>query len=144
MKNSLICSLRLAFITVASIAMSAASTGCTAQRLETRTEGVLVTPTERVLKTQTGLATFYGAVDNQELFAAHPSYARGTIVRVTNLENGLKADVRISDRGPTAGEQAKGIIIDLSRAAARELDFLKEGKARVHVEVLEWGKDRSR
>jgi rare lipoprotein A (peptidoglycan hydrolase) len=144
MKNSLFLSLRLACITAASIAITAASTGCTAKRLETRTDGVLATPTERVLKTQTGVAAFYGAIDDHELFAAHPSYPRGTIVRVTNLENGLKTDVRIRDRGPTAVEQAKGIIIDLSRAAARDLDFIKEGKARVRVEVLDWGKDRSR
>jgi rare lipoprotein A len=123
--------------------MSAASTGCTTKPSETQTEEIRETQTERVLKTQTGLATFYGAADDQELFAAHPSYAIGTVVRVTNLENGRKVNVRISDRGPTAGKQAQGFIIDVSRAAARELDFLKEGEVRVRVEVLEWGDGRS-
>ena len=56
------------------------------------------TLTEKALDRQTGRASFYGAEDDEELFAAHPSYPRGTVARVTNLENGRKVDVRISDR----------------------------------------------
>lgn len=97
---------------------------------------------ERVLAAKTGLASFYGAAGSKELFAAHPSYARGTLVRVTNLQNGREVVVRISDRGPTAAKQAEGLIIDLSRAAARELDFIRAGIVRVRIEVLEWGKGR--
>lgn len=97
---------------------------------------------EEPLATKTGLASFYGAVGSKELFAAHPSYASGTLVRVTNLKNGREVIVRISDRGPKAGKQAEGFIIDLSRAAARELDFIRAGIARVRVEVLEWGEGR--
>ena len=97
---------------------------------------------EKVLAEKTGLASYYGAASSNELFAAHPSYARGTLVRVTNLRNGREVVVRISDRGPTAGKQAEGLIIDLSRAAARELDFIRAGIVRVRIEVLEWGKGR--
>jgi rare lipoprotein A len=97
---------------------------------------------EKPLATRTGLASFYGAPRSKELFAAHPSYASGTLVRVTNLENGREVIVRVSDRGPKTGKQAEGFIIDLSRAAARELDFIRAGVARVRIEVLEWGKGR--
>ncbi|HEX8071274.1 MAG TPA: septal ring lytic transglycosylase RlpA family protein [Pyrinomonadaceae bacterium] len=94
------------------------------------------------LATKTGLASFYGVPQSKELFAAHPTYARGTLVRVTNLKNGREVIVRISDRGPKAGKQAEGFIIDLSRAAAHELDFIRAGIVRVRIEVLEWGKSR--
>ena len=97
---------------------------------------------EKPLAMKTGLASFYGAVGSKELFAAHPSYAIGTLVRVTNLKNGREVIVRVTDRGPKAGKQAEGFIIDLSRAAARELDFIRAGVARVRIEVLEWGKGR--
>jgi rare lipoprotein A len=96
------------------------------------------------LETQTGLASFYGSAEDSELFAAHPSYPLGTLARVTNLENDRKVEVRITDRGPKPRKQAEGRIIDLSWAAARELDFTKEGIVRVRVEVLKWGSDRPR
>jgi rare lipoprotein A len=116
---------------LALIVVSAALPGCAPKPVGTLTE--------KALDTQTGRASFYGAEDNDELFAAHPSYPRGMVARVTNLENGRKVNVRISDRGPAAEKQAQGFIIDLSHAAAKELDFIKEGEARVRVEVLEWG-----
>lgn len=104
------------------------------------------------LAEQTGEASFYGAdfqgkpmasgepYDQRKLTAAHPSYPLGTEVRVTNLENNRTVEVRISDRGPTGEHRADGVVIDLSRAAARELDFISQGRARVRVEVLAWGK----
>ena len=49
--------------------------------------------------------------------------------------------VRIVDRGPTHANRVEGVVIDLSEGAATELDMLKEGRARVKVEVLEWGDD---
>ena len=57
-----------------------------------------------------------------------------SIVKVTNLENGLVLDkVRINDRGPFARNR----IIDLSKKAAEELGFIKNGVAKVRVEILE-------
>lgn len=128
--------LRFRFTMVILMVASAAFVGCASKPAGTLTE--------KALDTRTGRASFYGADDNEEMFAAHPSYPRGTVARVTNLENGRKVNVRISDRGPAAEKQAQGFIIDLSRAAAKELDFLKEGVVRVRVEVIEWGDDRSR
>jgi rare lipoprotein A len=73
------------------------------------------------------------------MVAAHPSYPFGTLVRVTNLKNGRSVRVRIVDRGPARGPRDDGVIIDLSRAAAEALDFVREGRTRVRVEVLRWG-----
>jgi rare lipoprotein A len=98
---------------------------------------------------QQGFATYYArkfdgrrtasgsAFDNDALIAAHPRHAFGTTVRVTNLANGRSVDVRIVDRGPSRGARANGVIIDLSRAAAEALDFIRKGRARVRLDVLE-------
>ena len=72
--------------------------------------------------------------------AAHPSYPLGTVARVTNLKNNKSIEVRIIDRGPTRVNHSKGIIIDLSKSAAQELGFIREGRARVRVDVIEWGR----
>jgi len=61
-------------------------------------------------------------------------------VRVTNLDNGRSVVVRINDRGP----YVKGRLIDLSYAAARELQFIKRGTARVRLEVLDQHAGKSR
>ena len=68
-----------------------------------------------------------------ELTAAHRSLPLGTRARVTNLDNGKSVVVRINDRGPFVD----GRVIDLSRAAARELGVLGSGLFTVRVEVLE-------
>jgi len=64
--------------------------------------------------------------------AAHRTLPFDTKVRVTNLENGETAIVRINDRGPFN----KGRVIDVSRAAARKLGFEQQGVTRVRIEVL--------
>ena len=93
---------------------------------------------------ETGLASWYGgqhqgrrmadgaAFDMREMIAAHRSLAFGTIVRVTNLENGRAIKVRIRDRGPFI----EGRIIDLSANAGRVLGITREGVARVRIEVF--------
>jgi rare lipoprotein A len=53
----------------------------------------------------------------------------GTKVLVTNARNGRSVVVRITDRGP----YGRGRIIDVSRAAARELDMIDSGTAMVSV-----------
>jgi rare lipoprotein A len=68
-----------------------------------------------------------------KLTAAHRTLPLGTRVRVTNVVNGRSVVVRINDRGPFAD----GRIIDLSRAAARELGVLGGGLFSVRLEVLE-------
>jgi rare lipoprotein A len=108
-----------------------------------------------VKQRRTGFATYYGPgfhgrlTSNGEIFnkyamvAAHPSYPEGTKVRITNLENGLEAHLRINDRGPAKRIQRRGVIIDVSEGAARKLDMKHDGRVRVKLEVLEWG-DRAR
>ncbi len=107
------------------------------------------------LATRTGLASFYDddlqgrptasgePLDNRDFVAAHPNYPAGTIVRVTNLANGRSVNVRIIDRGPSRENRREGVIIDLSRRAAQQLQFKKKGRTRVRTEVLKWG-DRGR
>ncbi len=55
----------------------------------------------------------------------------GTRVRVTNLDNGKHTVVRINDRGPFV----KGRIIDLSYGAAKRIQMLQAGVARVKLEI---------
>jgi rare lipoprotein A len=95
-----------------------------------------------------GLASFYGPgfqgkrtasgvpFDARALVAAHPTYPFGTVLRVTNLTNGRTVDVRVVDRGPAAGPRKAGVIIDVSRAAAERLDFVRSGRTKVRVERL--------
>jgi rare lipoprotein A len=71
--------------------------------------------------------------DRGALTAAHKTWKLGTMVRVTNVGNGKSIVVRINDRGP----YAKGRIIDLSRAAAEKLDFIKKGVTEVKLEIVE-------
>jgi rare lipoprotein A len=87
---------------------------------------------------ETGRAAFYsgGRTASGEitgpngLTAAHRTLPFGTRVLVTNHHNGKTVVVRIVDRGP----YGRGRIIDLSRAAARELDMISAGTAIVSIE----------
>ena|SRR5438477_6702814 len=106
---------------------------------------------QTVLDTQIGDATFYSRhfqgdttasgskFDNRKAVAAHRTYPFGTVVRVTNLENGRSVNVVIVDRGPYGKNRREGAIIDLSRDAARVLDMIEDGQVRVKLEVLLWG-----
>ena len=82
-----------------------------------------------------GRKTANGEIFNQnKISAAHRTLPMPSIVKVTNLDNGLVLQrVRINDRGPFAGNR----IIDLSKKAAEELGFVNSGTARVKVEILE-------
>ena len=92
----------------------------------------------------TGKASWYGKkfhgkkTASGELFnmydytAAHPSYAFGTMLKVTNLSNNKSINVRVTDRGPYADDR----IIDLSFQAAKEIGMLPNGVAKVKVEKV--------
>lgn len=81
-----------------------------------------------------GNSTANGEPYNQNLpSAAHRTLPMPSIVRVTNLSNGRVAVVRINDRGPFAS----GRILDLSKAAAEQLDMTRAGVAPVRVELME-------
>lgn len=62
-----------------------------------------------------------------ELTAAHRTLPFGTKLKVTNQANGKSVIVRINDRGPFV----KGRMIDLSKAAAKRLGFVKSGVTRI-------------
>jgi rare lipoprotein A len=80
-----------------------------------------------------GNYTASGEIFNQyAMTAAHPYLPFGTLVQVTNMDNGASAVVRINDRGPYAG----GRIIDLSAGAAEAIGMIYSGEAYVAVEVL--------
>jgi rare lipoprotein A len=68
-----------------------------------------------------------------ELSAAHRTLPFGTRLRVTNLRNGRSVAVTITDRGPFVRQR----MLDLSYAAARELDMIAPGTAPVRIEILE-------
>lgn len=74
-----------------------------------------------------------------ELTAAHRTLPFGTIVRVTNAENGKTVRVRITDRGP----YISGRNLDLSYAAAKAIGLAHEGVGTVLVHVVQKPKDRS-
>lgn len=104
------------------------------------------------LETRVGLASWYGRAfhgrtmasgrpfDMRAMIAAHPTYPFGTVLRVTNLVNGRQVRVRVLDRGPAAGPRADGVIVDVSRGAAEALGFVRAGRVRVRLEVLDWGR----
>jgi rare lipoprotein A (peptidoglycan hydrolase)/cell division protein FtsN len=81
-----------------------------------------------------GRPTASGEVFNSALFtAAHPSLPFGTMLRITNRHNNRQAVVKVNDRGPFVSSR----IIDLSQAAAQQLDMISTGTAPVVVESLE-------
>jgi rare lipoprotein A len=93
---------------------------------------------------QEGIASWYGAefagrptasgeiFNPSQLSAAHPTLPFGTLLRITNKHNNKQATVRVNDRGPFVSAR----IIDVSRAAAEQLDMISTGTAPVLVEAL--------
>ena len=80
-----------------------------------------------------GRETAFGETyDERALTAAHRSLPQGTRIRVTNLANGREVVLRINDRGP----HVRNRLIDVSFAAAEKLRFVRQGLARVRVEVV--------
>ena len=68
-----------------------------------------------------------------ELTAAHNRLPYGTLVRVTHLGNGKSVTVRITDR---LVARRRTTVIDLSKEAAAKLDMIRDGTARVRLEIL--------
>jgi rare lipoprotein A len=91
-----------------------------------------------------GVASWYGVpfhgrraadgeiFDMNTLVAAHRTLPFGSILRVTNLNNGRDVEVRVIDRGPFVGDR----ILDLARAAAVSLDMIGTGTAPVRIELV--------
>lgn len=72
--------------------------------------------------------------DMNDFTAAHMTMPFGTILRVTNMENGRSTLVRVNDRGP----YVQGRILDLSYSAARELQLYGAGTAELKIEVFKF------
>jgi rare lipoprotein A len=95
--------------------------------------------------TEEGVASWYGhpfhgrttasgeVYDMEAMTAAHQELPFGTVVHVQNLDNGRAVTLRINDRGPFVGRR----VLDVSRRAARELDMIGPGTARVRITVVE-------
>ena len=93
---------------------------------------------------QTGMASYYAhefhgrktasgeRYNMNDLTAAHRTLPFNTRVKVTNLSNKKTVIVRINDRGPFK----KGRVIDLSLAAAKKIDLIGPGSAKVRIEVV--------
>jgi rare lipoprotein A len=106
---------------------------------------ITVPKNAKPLLVETGLASWYGGpyhnrrAANGEIYnmhamtAAHRTLPLGSIVRVTNLKTGNSTIVRINDRGPFV----PGRVIDLSAAAAKEVNAWREGLVKVRLEVLQ-------
>lgn len=105
------------------------------------TSGALAIPGEYV---QEGVASWYGVpfdghrtsdgeIYNMHQFtAAHRTLPFGSIVRVTNLDNGKRTEVRINDRGPFVADR----VIDLSLSAAEAIGMVGPGTAKVRLEMV--------
>jgi rare lipoprotein A len=91
-----------------------------------------------------GKASWYGApfhgrqasngetYDMYKFTAAHRTLPFNTMVRVTNMTNGKSTTVRITDRGPFVDNR----IIDLSYAAAKQIESIGPGVVTVQLEIL--------
>jgi rare lipoprotein A len=109
-----------------------------------RSRANLPPPPARIGTTETGIASWYGVpyhgrrsasgeiFDMEKLTAAHKELPFQTWIEVTNLRNGKQVNVRITDRGPFV----RGRIVDLSLAAAREIDMVRSGTDRVRLKVI--------
>jgi rare lipoprotein A len=106
--------------------------------LEQAAARVVATAIGKAGPAETGRASWYKiaaktasgeAMDADALTAAHRTLPIGTMVLVENLDNGRVVKVRINDRGPFTGNR----IIDVSQAAAEELDMVADGVANVRV-----------
>jgi rare lipoprotein A len=111
-----------------------------------RPSGEIIVPKNaKILYTEVGYASWYGPgfqkrnaangqpYDMNAMTAAHRTLPLSTIARVTDVKTGDSVLVRITDRGPFVEDR----VIDLSRAAARQLSVFQKGVALVRIEVLE-------
>tara|TARA_B100001964_G_C14196028_1_gene583380 strand:- start:28 stop:981 length:954 start_codon:yes stop_codon:yes gene_type:complete len=106
-------------------------------------QGVEHIPQEDYYYNKNGLATYYGkdlhnirTANNElnkvtELLGRHKTLPLPSVVRITNLENGLSLIIRVNDRS-----QDNASIIEVSRKVAQLLRFYKAGIARVRVEII--------
>lgn len=128
------------FVGVLLIALSPMQGAFCASSQNVRDRAAHVTP-----RVQQGIASWYGDKEqgrvmasgepfdaNALIAATHPSLPLGAEVKVTNLRNGRSVTVQVKDRLPASSRR----LIDLSRATAGLLGFVRRGLAPVKVEVV--------
>jgi rare lipoprotein A len=105
---------------------------------------VIETETKSFEHLADGVASFYGdelagnrtasgeRFNPRALTAAHRTLPLGSKVRVTNKANGKSVVVRVNDRGPFT----KSRLIDLSFAAAQELNLVRAGHGTVRLDLV--------
>ena len=136
----------LPLIILASCASHVPVTGVCKSTKTYNIKGKNYTPQKHYNYKAVGMASWYGPgfhgkkdacglkYDQHQLTAAHKTLPLPCIGRVTNLENGKSTLVLFTDRGPFCDPNKR--IIDVSKGAAHKLDMVRNGVARVHVEVL--------
>lgn len=104
----------------------------------------MIAPIHQLNAQRVGMASFYNdkfngrktasgkIFDNKKMTCAHRTLPFGSVLEVTNLENDKTVIVTVIDRGP----YSKGRILDLSKAAAKKLDFIRSGTTKVRYKVL--------
>ena len=110
-----------------------------------------IPPTAPPGSVETGIASWYGhpfhgrktangeTYDMEKMTAAHKTLPFDTYVEVRNLDNNKRTTVRINDRGPFVD----GRVIDLSKKAAREIDMIGPGTAKVRLTILDGPKTKT-
>lgn len=133
---------RIAALAAACAALCVFLSGCAKRKRAPRVPAI-----PKVGATESGIASWYGhpyhgrraangeVYDMDAMTAAHRTLPFGTRVMVENQTNGKSIEVRITDRGPFID----GRIIDLSRAAAKQIEMIGPGTAKVRVTVLGYG-----
>lgn len=107
-------------------------------------KGVLYTPREDMTYKEKGVAAWYSrdsqnrlttngeVFDDEKMTAAHKTLPLPSLVRITNLENGNTAIVRVNDRGPAVNNR----LMDVSRKVAEALEMQINGTTLIDVEIL--------
>lgn len=128
-----------------SAARTASSAQPTRSALNNPAQSITESSGSQIVSSEEGMASYYAAqfhgrrTSSGEIFdvnamtAAHLNLPFGTRVRVTNLSNNKSVIVRINDRLPPNN---KSRIIDLSPAAARQIEMIQAGVVKVRVETL--------
>ena len=103
------------------------------------------TPSKNQGSEMTGLCSYYARThdghitaggekfDSTAMTAAHRTLPMGTRLKVTNLSNGKSVVVKVNDRGPFV----EGRSLSVTRRAAEDLDFIKQGVTKVKFERVE-------
>jgi rare lipoprotein A (peptidoglycan hydrolase) len=124
---------------LAAVADSSVATVTDSVKTETEEANVKTGTASYYSKSFEGSKTSTGEIfRNNRMSAASNDFDLNTWVRVTNLDNNKSVVLRINDRMHPR-MQKKGRVVDLSRLAAKKLDFIKSGLTRVKVEVVPKG-----